>query len=209
MKIGEARQVYGDQIRSYRKQKNELSKQLESVKQKLQHISSGEDHKEVHKEDHKEQKEMYESEAATLQLTLDALDEKQEEYRDYLSRVTEQYCAYWNAEAAEQQKEAAKEGAEEMGKIMEVARRIMKGDIVPASDEKKLMEFSEDMYQTAKNIGAMARREKREKHDSLWDDEKKAKNNDDPRETAENAAAVSGGPEIIEAEDLIASVSAE
>lgn len=62
MKIGEARQVYGDQIRSYRKQKNELSKQLESVKQKLQHISSGEDHKEVHKEDHKEQKEMYESE---------------------------------------------------------------------------------------------------------------------------------------------------
>ncbi len=201
MKIGEARQLYGDQIRSCRKQKNELSKQLESVKQKLQHVSFG--------EDNKEQKEMYESEAATLQLTLDALDEKQEEYRDYLSRVTEQYCAYWNAEAAEQQKEAAKEGAEEMGKIMEVARRIMKGDIVPASDEKKLMEFSEDMYQTAKNIGAMARREKREKHDSLWDDEKKAKNNDDPRETAENAAAVSGGPEIIEAEDLIASVSAE
>lgn len=205
MKIGEARRVYGDQIRSCRKQKNELSKQLESVKQKLQHISSGEDHKEVHKE----QKEMYESEAATLQLTLDALDEKQEEYQDYLSRVTEQYCAYWNAEVAKQQKEAAKEGAEEMGKIMEVARRIMKGDIVPASDEKKLMEFSEDMYQTAKNIGAMARREKREKHDSLWDDEKKAKNNDDPRETAENAAAVSGGPEIIEAEEHIASVSAE
>ena len=72
MKIGEARQLYGDQIRSCRKQKNELSKQLESVKQKLQHVSFG--------EDNKEQKEMYESEAATLQLTLDALDEKQEEY---------------------------------------------------------------------------------------------------------------------------------
>ena len=48
---------------------------------------------------------------------------------------------------ADQQADAAAEYAEDMGKMMEVARRIMKGGIVPASDEKKLMEFSFEMYQ--------------------------------------------------------------
>lgn len=58
-----------------------------------------------------------------------------------------------------------------MAKIMEVARRIMRGAIVPASDEKKLMEYSEEIYQTAKSVGAMVRRQKKEKYDSLWGDE--------------------------------------
>lgn len=204
MKIGEAQQIYRDQIKSYQKQKKQLSKQLQDVQKRMQHMPSGEEGR-----DDSEQREIYESQAVSLQLTLDALDEKQDEYRDYLDRLTEQYCAYWNAEVARQQKDAAKEYADDIGKIMEVARRIMKGDIVPASDEKKLMEFSEDMYQTAKNIGAMARREKREKHDSLWDDEEEKKDYGDPGETAENAAAASGEPQIVEAEDLIASVSAE
>ena len=81
-----------------------------------------------------------------------------------MDQLTEKYCAYWNTEVAKQQKEAGKEAAAEMGKIMEVARRLMKGAIVPASDEKKLMEFSMDMYQVAKNIGAMARQEKKDKY---------------------------------------------
>lgn len=201
MKIGEAQQIYRDQVSSYRKQKNVLSKQLEDVRGRMKYLSG------IEKED-SEKRKAYESEAATLQLTLDALDEKQEEYQDYLDRLADQYCAYWNAEVEKQQKDAAKEYAADMAKLMEVARRIMKGDIVPASDEKKLMEYSEDLYQTAKNIGALARREKREKHDSLWDDEEK-KENYDPREAAENAHAVSDGPEIVDAADLAASYSSE
>lgn len=201
MKIREAQQIYRDQIISYRKQKNELSKQLEDVRKRMAYASSV-------LED-PEQKEIYQSQAATLQLTLDALDEKQDEYQDYLDTLAEQYCAYWNAEVEKQQKEAGKEYAEDIAKIMEVARRIMKGDIVPASDEKKLMEYSEDIYQTAKNIGALARREKREKHDSLWDDDEQESKKYDPQKKAENAAAASGAPEIVEAEDLAASISVE
>ena len=41
---------------------------------------------------------------------------------------------------------------------MEVARRIMKGGIVPPTDEKKLMEYSMELYQAAKNIGALVKK---------------------------------------------------
>ena len=201
MKIGEAQQIYRDQVSSYRKQKNVLSKQLEDVRGRMKYLSG------IEKED-SEKRKAYESEAATLQLTLDALDEKQEEYQDYLDRLADQYCAYWNAEVEKQQKDAAKEYAADMAKLMEVARRIMKGDIVPASDEKKLMEFSQDIYQVAKNIGSMAKREKKEKYDSLWEDEKEKKAYDDPQEVAENASAGPAGPSIVDAADLTGGSSA-
>ena len=94
--------------------------------------------------------------------------------------------------------------SEEMGKIMEVARRLMKGSIVPASDEKKLMEFSMDMYQMAKNIGAMVRQEKKEKYDTLWGEEKKEEQSD-PREVAKQADAGPGAPEIVDVRDTLAS----
>ncbi len=142
------------------------------------------------------EKEKYGAEAATLELTLNALDEKQSEYQDYLSEAAEQYCAYWNAAAAEQQADAAEEYAADMGKLMEVARRIMRGAVVPASAKQRLMEFSMEMYQTAENIGAMVRREKREKYDSLWEEEEK-------REYADPQEAVSEGPEIVNPEAVL------
>lgn len=46
--------------------------------------------------------------------------------------------SYW--EQLEASKEA-KSAFEDMAKIMEIARRISRGDKVPAKDEKKLMEF--------------------------------------------------------------------
>ena len=106
---------------------------------------------------------------------------------------------------ADQQADAAEEYAVDMAKIMEVAHRIMRGAIVPASDEKKLMEYSEEIYQTAKSVGAMVRRQKKEKYDSLWGDEEE-KEYDDPREVAENAEAADG-PEIVAAADVAASVA--
>lgn len=196
MKIIEARQQYREQVHSYRKEKSALKKQLEDVRKKLQHLPGD-----------KETQEKYQSEAATLELTLDALDEKESEYQEYLEQLTERYCAYWNATVAKQQQDAAEEYAADVGKIMEVARRIMKGAIVPASDEKKLMEFSQDMYQVAKNIGAMAKREKKEKYDSLWEEDKEQKEYDDPQEVAENASAGPAGPEIVDVSDTIASVA--
>jgi len=194
MKIGEAQQVYREQVKAYRTQKAALSKQLQSIRSRMDITS--------------EEKEKYNSEAAVLELTLDKLDEKQKEYQDYLSQLSDQYCAYWNAAVAEQQKDAAQDYAIDMGKIMEVARRLMRGAIVPASDEKKLMEFSMEMYQTAKNVGAMMQREKREKYDSLWGDEEE-KDYDDPQEVAENAQAPSEGPEVVDVAVAMDSVVSE
>lgn len=189
MKIGEAQQIYRTQVKEYQTQKSALSKQLKDIRSRMEVFP--------------EQKEQYGSEAATLELTLSALDEKQTEYQDYLDKLADKYCAYWNAAVAEQQADAAEEYGIEMGKILEVARRIMKGAIVPAADEKKLMEFSFEMYQTAKNIGAIAQREKKEKYDSLWEDEEE-KEYDDPREVAENGEAAAGAPEIVDVADTMA-----
>lgn len=182
MKIGEAQEIYREQVRAYQKEKAAVSKQLQNLRRRMEAHPAG--------------KEQYQSEAATLELTLDALKEKQEEYQDYLNDLAEQYCAYWNAAAAEQQADAAEEYAVDMAKIMEVARRIMRGAIVPAADEKKLMEYSEEMYQTAKSIGAMVQRQKKEKYDSLWGDEEE-KIYDDPREAAENGEVMSEGPQVV------------
>lgn len=194
LKIGEAQQIYRAQAKAYQDQKVTVSKQLQDVRTRMEVSVS------------KEDKERYASEAATLELTLDKLDEKQSEYQEYLSKLADQYCAYWNATVAEQQADAAKEYGVEMGKLLEVARRIMKGAIVPAADEKKLMEFDNDLYQTAKSIGAMVRRQKKEKYDSLWGDEEK-KEYDDPREVAENATASTQGPEIVDVADTMASAT--
>lgn len=191
MKIGEAQQIYRQQVNAYQQQKTAVSKQLENVRSRMNAAP--------------EDKGQFESEAATLELTLSALNEKQKEYQDYLSELTEQSCAVWNAVVAEQQADAAKEYAVDMAKIMEVARRIMKGGIVPMADEKKLLEFDEDLYQMAKNIGAMVQRQKKEKYDSLWEDEEK-KEYDDPEEKAENAEAACAGPEIVDVADTMASI---
>ena len=86
----------------------------------------------------------------------------------------------------------------------------MKGAIVPAKDEKKLMEFSMEMYQAAKNIGAMAKKKEKEEYDSLWDDkEKNTTEQEDPIEVANNAEAFAEGPEIVDVAETVASVIVE
>ena len=194
MKIGEAQQIYREQIKAYNTQKAALSKQLQDVRSRME--ASPDDH------------EIFGSEAAVLELSIEALNKQQDEYQDYMDELSDQYCAYWNATVAEQQADAAKEYGEEMGKLMEVARRLMKGAIVPAYDEKKLMEFDKDLYQMAKSIGMLVRQQKKEKYDSLWGEEEE-KEYDDPREVAENAEAASDGPEVVDAETVVAEAVSE
>ena len=119
------------------------------------------------------------------------------EYKDYMAKLLEQETAIANMVSAEQQGEATAEYYEDLGKIMEVARRIMNGGIVPASDERKLMEYSQELYQAAKNIGALAK--KREEYETLWDEEE-AKELEDPMEVAENSEAFAEGPDIVPVE---------
>ena len=61
----------------------------------------------------------------------------------------------WNAEVSRQQSDVMQEKSDDMAKIMEVARRIGKGAKVPASDEKKLMDYSMEVYLAAKNLAML------------------------------------------------------
>lgn len=192
MKIEEARQTYNLQIKAYHEQQLALAKKKQELEHKMNTVPDG--------------KNIYANEAATLELTIEAVNEKQDEYKSYMEKLLEQWSATANMVSAEQQGDAMKEYAEDMGKIMEVARRIMKGGVVPASDEKKLMEFSMEMYQAAKNIGAMAK--EKEEYDSLWEDEEK-KEYEDPMEVADNTEAFAEGPEIVDVADTMASVASE
>ena len=189
MKIDEARKLYSSQIKSYHDQQKVLSKQKKELEHKINVTPNG--------------KTVYANEAAVLELTMKALDEKQTEYKDYMEKLMEQWSATANMVSSEQQGDAMEEYAEDLGKIMEVARRIMKGDIVPGSDEKKLMEHSMELYQAAKNIGAMVRQKERNEHDSLWEDEEKTEY-EDPMEVANNTEAFAEGPEIVEVADTMA-----
>lgn len=83
-----------------------------------------------------------------------------------------------------------------MAKIMEVARRISKGAKVPARDEQKLMDYSMELYMAAKNMAMINASNKKEKYDSLWDDEEDDKQEYDPEGKAENAQVSIDLPEI-------------
>lgn len=191
MKISDARQLYNTQIRAYREQQTALAKQKQELEKKMNSVEDG--------------KTIYANEAATLELTIEAVKEKQNEYRDYMGKLLEQWAATANMVSAEQQGEAMEEYVEDLAKIMEVARRIMKGGIVPPSDEKKLMDYSMEMYQAAKNIGAMAK--EREEYDSLWEDEEEETEYEDPIETADNTEAFAPGPEVVEVADTMEAVT--
>lgn len=193
MKIGEARQLYSSQIKQYHEQQVLLAKKKQDLQNKMNTVKDG--------------KKIFANEAAVLELTIKAVDEKQKEYKDYMADLLEQWSATANMISAEQQGDAMEEYAEDLGKIMEVARRLMKGGIVPPNDEKKLMEYSMELYQAAKNIGAMAKQKEKEEYDSLWEDDEETVEYADPIEVADNTEAFSSGPAIVDVADTIASVN--
>ena len=136
--------------------------------------------------------------AATLELSLDATNKAFEENQKVIDSLMEQWVAVNNMEVAKQQGDAMADSAAEIGKIMIVFRRIASGDNVPMYDERKLMEYDEKMYSTAKSMQSLARQlEKREhkNYDSLWDDEEKPQN-PDPMEIADNTEFAGKLPDI-------------
>lgn len=193
MKIGEARQIYSAQIKEFQQQKIALAKQKKDLEHKMSILPDG--------------KEQYANEAATLELSYNAVSEKYEEYRNFMEKIMEQHTLLFNAEATKQQGEAMEDAAQDLIKIMEVARRIGRGDIVPASDEQKLMEYSMELYMSAKNMAMLSelRDKDKEKHDSLWDDEEDKPNNPDPMDVANDGELHGSAPDIVSAEEVVAS----
>ncbi|MCR4989426.1 MAG: hypothetical protein K6A38_00990 [Lachnospiraceae bacterium] len=127
----------------------------------------------------------YLDQAATLEISLNDTEKAFEENQKVLDSLAEQWVAACNMEASKQQGEAMEEEVENLGKIMIVFRRLAKGDIVPATDEKKLLEYDDKMYQMAKNMQRMAMQleKERKKHKSLWEDEE----TEEPRDCTEVA----------------------
>lgn len=190
MKITEARQIYSTQIKAYHEQHSALFKQKKELEEKMRSEENG--------------TVIYANEAATLELTIKAVEEQKKEYQEYMDKLMQQWNSIANMEVAKQQGETMEESIVDLGKIMEVARRIMKGGIVPPTDEKKLMEYSMELYQAAKNIGALVKKE-REEYDSLWEDEEEeisAQN--DPTEIADNSEAFIDGPPVVEVTETMA-----
>lgn len=191
MKIAEARQLYSTQIKAYHEQHTALFKQKKELEEKMKREENG--------------SIIYANEAATLELNIKAVEEQKNQYQEYMDKLMQQWNSVANMEVAKQQGEAMEESVEDLGKIMEVARRIMDGDIVPPTDEKKLMDYSMELYQAAKNIGALTQKERKE-HESLWDDEEEKQSPADPTEIADSTEAFSSGPAIVEVADVMESV---
>ena len=95
MKIAEARQIYNAQIKAYQEQKVTLSKKKKELEKKMNSVQDG--------------KNIYANEAAILELTMKAVDEKQTEYKDYMNKLLEQWTVTSNMISAEQQGEAIEE----------------------------------------------------------------------------------------------------
>lgn len=188
MKISEARSIYGTKIQEFSQYQTELNVRKKELDEKIKTTSDG--------------KEVYANEAAVLELNSKAVEKQRKQYQDYMEKLMEQWVAVANMEVAKQQGDAMGESAKEIGKVMEVARRIMDGAIVPGTDEKKLMEFSMELYQAAKNIGAMRREQEREEYESLWGDEEK-KTYDDPIETADNTEVFAEGPKVVSVGEVV------
>ena len=193
MTVGEARQTYSAQLRSYNIQKYKLAKQKAELDEKIKKTDNG--------------AVIYADEAVTLELTYDAVAKKQDEYQSYMDQLMEQWDAKFNEVATRENAKVEEEGFEDLRKIMEVVRRMTKGDNVPPSDEKKVMEYDKDMCQMAKSAQMVAQmhKRKREDHDSLWKDEEKTER-EDAMAAAEGQEAFSSGPEIVSVEDTMASV---
>lgn len=103
------------------------------------------------------------------------------------------------AEVAAQktQEEGMKKAMDDMAKALAVFRSMSKGDIVPSSDERKLMEYDDKLYQAAKISQAMAQRMKKEleKKKSEWDEKEEAEQKKKMEELCEasNEAALAVG----------------
>ena len=195
MTVGEARQAYSMQLKSYNIQKCKLAQQKSVLEEKIKTTENG--------------SVVFANEAAALELTYNAVAKKQNEYQNYMEQLMEQWETKFNEVATRENAEAEKEGFEELSKIMEVVRRMAKGDNVPQGDEKKVMEYDKDMYQMAKSAQMVAkmRKKDREDHDSLWGDEEE-REREDPMEAADGQEAFAAGPEVVSVEDTMASAVA-
>lgn len=193
MKIGEAQKVYRQQLGLLRGQKRDYVNQQKENREKMEQARKKSEEQGVTFE----LSESYLEREKELQEKIDELSGQIKDNEKTLDDLIEQEVGIFNSIASKQQADAMKEYGEEMAKCLEIARRISRGDRVPAQDEKKLMDFNMDIYKMAKEMAAMNMEGKHKEWDSLWGEEEE-KEYEDPFEASQNAETNVGMPEGME-----------
>lgn len=179
MKIKDAMQAYNAQLDTLREQRKSLSAMLKKQE------TSGEDTANVDR--------------VELSKELKSLDAQYEAVFEGREAIHEMSANIFNAEAAKGQAEAAAKYAQDIAKIMEVYRRIASGATVPAEDEKKLMDYSHELYSAAKTAALMAQQND-EEYDSMWEDEEEDTGEEtSPQEIADETEIAVAAPETVAA----------
>lgn len=199
MKIGDAQKAYRQQLSLLRGQKRDYVNQQKEHREKMEEARKKSEAQGVTFEF----SEAYLEREKELQEKIDELSGLIKKDEKTLDDLIEQEVGIFNSMVAEQQGDAWKEYGEEMAKCLEIARRISRGDRVPAQDEKKLMDFNMDIYKMAKEMAAMNMEGKHKEWDSLWGEEEE-KEYEDPFEASQNAETNVGMPEGMEAETAAA-----
>lgn len=180
MKIRDAKQVYSAQLDALWNKKRTLSKLLKDQESGRAGIPAF-DRLEISRE-------------------LSAVSAQYEATQSVMEGITAKENLIHDTEVAKQQNEAMAKEAENLSKIMEVYRRIASGGKVPPVDEKKLMDYSHELYMAAKSAAMLAQRND-EEYDSLWEDEEEdAGEVKDAREIAGDADIPVPLPEAVAAE---------
>ncbi len=180
MKISEAASMYRVQLSQQRSQRKELLNQKEKLEKQTQSAKKSGAGVTLELSDE------YKKRMQELEEKIDILNSEIKENEKGLDGIIETEVGIFNAENSKQQADAMKKYAEDMAKCLEIARRISNGDKVPATDEKKLMDFNMEIYMAAKNMSVMNQEKKHKEYDSLWGDEEE-KEYADPQEVASNS----------------------
>lgn len=180
MKISEATSMYRAQLAQQRGQRKQLLEQKKKLEKEAGIDQKNEAGVTL------ELSEEYQKRMQELQEKIDVLYDEIKQNEKGLDKITETEVGIFNAVSSKNQAEALQEYGEDMAKCLEIARRISNGDRVPATDEKKLMDFNMEIYMAAKNMAVMNMDKKHKEYDSLWGEEEE-KEYADPQEVASNS----------------------
>lgn len=146
-----------------------------------------------------------EGDGVSLTISDNARKELEEKYDQFL-KMQEQANKIWAAKVDEQagksQAEAIDEEMKSQSKAMETARRIAKGGRVPIKDEQKLMEYSSQMYQMAKQAAMFAKEHKKYKK-SLYENEEEPESFDEEIENEKYDVVMEVPNEMIESGEAV------
>ena len=162
MKISSAEQLYAPQLHVLWKKKQELTQLLKDPS------ASNLDRSAISRE-------------------LSLVSESYEQARAGMEQIRMRESLERSAKASRQQSEAMAEASEEFLKCMEIARRIANGDLVPASDERRLIEYDYKMYMAAKNMASINQKPDPKVYDSLWKEEEEKSREVSPEEMSDSA----------------------